>query len=102
MVVAVQTTTGITLLKHPITDIELAEWKQFGDAVFGGAPSRPTRHAENKFELFEFLMDSNKTLSRDDLLKRCANSGLDLEALNDEELLMLNCEGIVASLPDPE
>jgi hypothetical protein len=43
-------------------------------------------------------MDSSKGLPRDELLKRCANSGQDLEKLNDEDLLMLYCEAMVAQV----
>jgi hypothetical protein len=80
-----------------MTDDELAEWKQFGDAIFGKEPRRTKAHCENEYDLFEFFMDANKEVPRTELLKRCANAGRDIEKLNDEDLLMLYCEALVSS-----
>jgi hypothetical protein len=98
LIVAVSDDAQTALLKYPMTDGELAEWKEFGDAIFGKEPRRTKAHCENEFDLFEFFMDSSKGLPRDELLKRCANSGQDLEKLNDEDLLMLYCEAMVAQV----
>ena len=81
LIVAVSDDAQTALLKYPMTDGELAEWKEFGDAIFGTEPRRTKAHCENEFDLFEFFMDSSKGLPRDELLKRCANSGQDLEKL---------------------
>lgn len=86
-----------TLLRYPMTDGELSEWKQFGDAIFGKEPRRTKARAENAYDLFEFFMDANKALPRDELLKRCTKAGQDIEKLNDEDLLMLYCEALVSS-----
>jgi hypothetical protein len=85
LIVAVSDDAQTALLKYPMTDGELAEWKEFGDAIFGKEPRRTKAHCENEFDVFEFFMDSSKGLPRDELLKRCANSGQDLEKLNDED-----------------
>jgi hypothetical protein len=100
LIIAVSDDAQTVFLKYPMTEGELAEWKEFGDAIFGQEPPRTKRHAENKFDLFEFFMDAYKGLPRDELLKRCANSDQDLEKMNDEDLLMLYCEAMVAQVPE--
>jgi hypothetical protein len=99
VIVAVSDDSQTALLKYPLTDSELAEWKEFGDAIFGKESRRTKTHCENEFDLFEFFMDAYKELPRDELLKRCANSGPGLEKMKNEELLMLYCEAMVASVP---
>ena len=97
LLVAVSDDTQTVLLKYPMTDDELAEWREFGDAIFGKEPRRTKAHCENEYDLFEFFMDANKGLPRDELLKRCTMVGQDIEKLNDEDLLMLYCEALVSS-----
>ena len=97
LIVAVSDDAQTALLKYPMSDGELAEWKEFGDAIFGKERRRTKRHCDNEFDLFEFFMDANKAVPRDELLKRCANLGKDLEKMKDEDLLMLYCEALVAS-----
>jgi hypothetical protein len=97
LVVAVSDGAATSLLTYPMTEQEFAEWKQYGDAIFGKEPRRTKAHCENEFDLFEFFMDAYKGLSRNELLKRCSGSGQALEKLSDEDLLMLYCEGLVAS-----
>nr|WP_316193014.1 SEC-C domain-containing protein [Bradyrhizobium sp. SZCCHNRI1029] len=104
LIVAVSDDNQTALLKYPMTDAELAEWREFGDAIFGKEPRRTKAHCENAYDLFEFFMDANRAVSRDELLKRCVNLGQDIEKLNDEDLLMLYCEALVSSataLPAP-
>jgi hypothetical protein len=98
LMVAVSDDTQTALLKYPMTDDELAEWKEFGDAIFGKEPRRTKTHSENEFDLFEFFMDAYKELPRDVLLERCANAGQDLAKMSDEDLLMLYCEALVAQV----
>lgn len=101
LIVAVSDGARTELLKYPMTDDELAEWRQFGDAIFGKEPRRTKAHLENVYDLFEFFMDAYKELSRDELLKRCADFGQDLQKMADEDLLMLYCEALVAAAPTP-
>jgi hypothetical protein len=98
LIVAVSDDAQSVLLKYPMSDGELAEWKEFGDAIFGKEPRRRKGHCENEFDLFEFFMDANKAIPRDELLKRCVNLGQDLEKMKNEDLLMLYCEALVASV----
>jgi hypothetical protein len=98
LIVAVSNDTETQLLKYPMADAELAEWREFGDAIFGKEPRQTKTHCENEFDLFDFFMNANKELPRDDLLKRCANSGQDIEKISHEDLLMLYCEAMVAQM----
>jgi hypothetical protein len=104
LLVAISNDTQTVLLKYPMTDGELAEWKEFGDAIFGKEPRRTKAHCQNEYDLFEFFMDTYKELPRDELSKRCVSAGQDIEKLNDEDLLMLYCEALVSAataLPTP-
>jgi hypothetical protein len=99
LMIAVSDVPQTALLKYPMTDDELAEWRQFGDAIFGKEPPRIKVHCENEYDLFEFFMDAYKEIPRDELLKRCASAGKATEKMTDEDLLMLYCEALVSSAP---
>ncbi|MDD1537898.1 MULTISPECIES: SEC-C domain-containing protein [unclassified Bradyrhizobium] len=98
-IIAVQTDKGSALLAAPMTNTDLAEWKEFGDAIFGETRKR-SGPAKDRYDMFEFFVDAYKKLSRDELLRRCAASDEDLTQLTDEDLLLMYCEAMVASLPE--
>ena len=86
------------ILKEPMTDQQLADYKAHPEAYFG-----KLQHVGGKvnspYELFEFFMESYKGLARAALLERLA-SHLDaamLAGMSDEELLAVYCEGMVAA-----
>jgi len=82
-----------------MSDSDMAEWKEFGSAFFAN-PADENAHTESEFELFEWLMRVNKSMSRERMLAWFA-AGRDmpaLEKLSDEELLMAYCEGHVGAL----
>jgi hypothetical protein len=98
LIVAISNDARSVFLKYPMSEGEFAEWKEFGDAIFGKEPRRTKTHCENEFDLFEFFMDAHKELPRDVLLERCVNLGQDLEKMKDEDLLIFYCEALVAEV----
>ena len=59
---------------------------------------------KDRFELFEFFIESYKGLPRATLLERLGKSA-DFDpdgAVSDEDLLIEYCEALVAAVPDPQ
>jgi hypothetical protein len=86
------------ILSRPMSDQELAEYEAHPDAYFG-IVTPVSKEVTNIFEMFEWLMETQKSLSREQLLGYFANSPLraELENLSDEELLMAHCESMTAA-----
>lgn len=86
------------ILRWQMSDEDFSEYLQFPDAYFGRivpGPSKP----KDEFELFEWFMAVSTRTPREAILKWFANSPdfEDLHLLDDEELRILYCEGLVAS-----
>lgn len=67
------------ILARDMTDEELLSYKEHPDAFFG-VVQRATKKLKNVYELFEWLVDSNKETPREKLLAQCKNHP-DVEAL---------------------
>ena len=86
-------------LHAPMSDKDIAEWKEFGDAVFGKKPSSSGTHAKNEYEMFEWFMEVYKDLPRDQIINKFAKGSLDFENMTDEDLRIVYCENMVGALP---
>jgi SEC-C motif len=85
------------ILRQPMSDDELADYKAHSDAYFGQVV--PVKKKLNDhLELFEWLMDVNKRLSRAQLLENLSKSPRfdELKDLSDNDLLIEYCEGMTA------
>jgi hypothetical protein len=85
------------LFKAPMTDMEMDEWKEYGNAFFAGE-TNDNKHAKDEFDMFEWLMEVNKTLPRKKMLEWFGphRDKAELEKMSDEDLLLLYCEGCIA------
>lgn len=88
---------GIT--RSPMTDEEFSEYKEFGDAYFGKS-DQGNKVVKDDFEMFEWLMYANRNMARDKMLDWFASwrNRAELEAMNDEELRIQYCNGLVSAL----
>jgi SEC-C motif len=84
-------------LAEPMTDQQLAEYKAHPEAYFGKL-QHVGKGVTNPYELFEHLMESYKTLSRDQLLERLGAllDASTIASMSGEDLLAAYCEGMVA------
>jgi hypothetical protein len=87
------------LLRSPMSDEALADYKLFGEAFFG-RPALKQRKTTNLFELFEWFMETTKMTPRAKILEwfSAAPDLAELEKLNDEDLRIAYCERLVASV----
>ena len=99
IIIGVSTDTEHVLLRAPMSENDLAEWKEFGDAFFGKVPLESNSHTKNEYEMFEWFMEVYKDLPRDQMIAKFAPGSLDFEAMTDEDLRMVYCENLVAALP---
>jgi hypothetical protein len=102
--IAVAFTDGTSrILPQPMSDAEFADYKAHPDAYFGRILP-VSKKVENRYELFEWLMDTHKGLSRAVLLERLGKpADFDpLQVVNDADLLAEYCEALVAATPDPK
>lgn len=99
VILGISNDTEHLLLQAPMSDKDLAEWKEFGDAVFGKEPSNSGTHAKNEYEMFEWFMEVYKDLPRDQIIAKFAPGSLDFENMTDEDLRIVYCENMVGALP---
>lgn len=87
------------ILRQPMSDAALAEYRQYGDAYFGRSSAGPAR-PKDEFELFEWFMEAEKNKPRDKILKwfSSARDLAALENLSDEDLRIAYCEALVAAI----
>jgi hypothetical protein len=87
------------LIRGPMADAELADYKAHPDAYFGRVV-RPAKGAKDPFDLFEWFMDVYKDLPREKLVERLSRAihPEKLAAMSNEELLMAYSEGYVVSV----
>jgi SEC-C motif len=83
---------------EPMSEAQLADYKAHPDAYFGRIAS-VQKKIEDRYEMFEWLMEANKGLSRSTLLERCIAWPRfeELKELSDPELLAEYCEGMVGA-----
>lgn len=99
-IIGVSTEDGKSrLLRSPMSEAELAEYREYGPAYFGD-PQRPSKKLTNRYELFEWLMDAQKDMAREKILAWFGplSNMAELEKLSDEELRMTYCEALVAAI----
>lgn len=95
MYLAVHTLEGAAhILTRPMSDSELAHYRQHGDTIFG-VPDHGPRNIEEPYELFEFLMDAYNDTSRTTLLQMAKDHPdyAQFERLDDTDLRLALCEG---------
>jgi hypothetical protein len=68
IIAAVSNDKEHVMLKVPMSENDLAEWKEYGEAFFGRVPFRTSSHPTNEFELFEWLMETQKDVPRETLI----------------------------------
>jgi len=89
------------IIRQPMAEREFSDYKAHPDAYFGRI--LPVgKKLEDRYELFEWLMESNKGLSRATLLEALSKAPNfeALKELNDADLLSVFCEGLVAATPE--
>jgi hypothetical protein len=86
------------VLTYPMSNGELSDYKTHPEAYFGRLQV-PSRKIQTVVDMFEFLMEANKNLTRGDLLAHLANwPNFDsLKSMNDDELRAEYCEGMVGA-----
>ena len=86
------------ILSEPMTDQQLADYKAHPEAYFGKI-QHVGKRIDTKCELFEFFMESYKSLDRATLLERLAtHPDVALFAkMSDDDLLAEYCEGMAAA-----
>ena len=88
-------------LVETMSDEELTDYKAHPDAYFGKIVpiSRTVRDA---YGLFEFFMDTQKSMSRANLISHFANAPNqdEIGKLSDEDLLAEYCEQLVFAAPN--
>lgn len=100
IILGVTTQDGnVSIYKKPMSDEEFSEYKLFQESYFGivrPGPSAP----KNDFEMFEWLMMANASLSREEMLSsfKTAPDQEKLSTLSDDELRMAYCNGQLTSL----
>jgi len=89
---------GFCLLTEPMTEEQLAEYKTCPEAYFGKIVP-VSKKATTPYELFEFLLEGQKHMSREQLLARLAwHPNIEvLRAMSTEDLLVEYIEGMVAA-----
>lgn len=87
------------LLRVPMSDEDFAEYTEFRGAYFGRVLPEPM-NSKDSFELFEWFMDTQKTIHRDKMLAwfSAARDFAELEKLSDEDLRIAYCEAMVAAM----
>lgn len=95
--VARQKDGAALLLKSPMNDAELADYKSNSDAYFGRL--QPVQK-DNKtpYEFFLSLIEIHKTWPREKLLEKmkCYSNFAEIENLPHDHLVAVYCEGVVA------
>lgn len=87
------------IMRGPMSDDDLAEYREVPDAYFGRVEPT-TRHPKDNFEFFEWLMEVNAGRSRQQMLDwfGAHRDRAELEQMNDDDLRMAYCEGHIAAL----
>jgi hypothetical protein len=88
------------IIRGPISDVALSEYKEFGVAYFGQVPTTKIKQPKNELEWFTWFMDAYKDAPRRNMLEWLSpnRDRQELENLSDDDLRMVYCEGHVAAL----
>lgn len=84
------------LLKEPINDAQLADYRAHPDAYFGEIV-RPQKEAKTPHDMFEFLMHAYAKMPREKLLGHLQGRIPGAETLHTDQLRAIYCEGMVSS-----
>jgi hypothetical protein len=84
------------LLKEPVTDSQLADYRAHPDAYFGRI-ERPQKMIKTPRDMFGFLMDAYAEMPREKLLQHMHGQVLGAETMSTEQLRAIYCEGLVSS-----
>ena len=87
------------ILTRELSDIELADYRKYGDAYFGETKNRHHK-CKDIFELYEFLIGSYKKTPKERLLELAKDHPEieSLRGLDQPELVLQVCEGWAASI----
>jgi hypothetical protein len=88
------------IIARSMSPSELADYKRHRDAYHGRVTNSQKKQLESPFELFEWLMETHRTMPRSTLLTHLAGHPrlAELEQLADEDLRMAYVEGLVDSM----
>lgn len=84
------------LLKEPVSDAQLADYRAHPDAYFGEIV-RPQTQAKTPQDLFDFFMHAYAQMSREELLRHLLGRVPGAEAMETDRLRAIYCEGMVVS-----
>lgn len=101
-VVAITDTEGkSSILRRSMSVADLAEYAEYRDAYFGRVTSAQ-KDAKDVFELFEWLMETQKHFPREKMLTffSKAPAFAEYEAMSDDDLRIAYCEALVAAIPE--
>lgn len=84
------------LLKEPVSDAQLADYRAHPDAYFGEIV-RPQREAKTPQDLFEFFMHAYAEMPREKLLAHLGGRVPGVETMHTDQLRAVYCEGMVSS-----
>ncbi len=87
------------ILKQPMSDSEIEDYKQYGDAYFG-RPEPPRKEIKTSLDMFQWVVKSSRGMSRKGMLEWFGKRpDIDrLAAMNDDDLYMEYCEAVVISM----
>jgi len=87
------------ILSAPMSDEELAEYRAHSDAYFGEI-RQPSRTITDNFEMFEWLMNTQKNMPRENILRQMEGSPRyeEFKAMSTDDLLAAYCEALVWSM----
>tara|TARA_R110000824_G_scaffold3839_5_gene18338 strand:- start:1267 stop:2937 length:1671 start_codon:yes stop_codon:yes gene_type:complete len=98
VMVAVYSADGKSyLLKEPVSDAQLTDYRAHPDAYFGEIV-RPQKEAKTPQDMFEFLMHAYAEMSREKLLEHLQGRIPNAETMHTDQLRAIYCEGMVDSL----
>jgi hypothetical protein len=84
------------LLKEPVSDAQLADYRAHPDAYFGQIV-RPQKETKTPKDLFDFFMHAYAELPRKKLLEHLRGRVPDAETMETDHLRAIYCEGLVQS-----
>lgn len=84
------------LLKEPVGDAQITDYKAHPDAYFGEIV-RPQREAKTPKDMFEFFMHAYGEMPREKLLQHLRGRVPEAEAMQTDHLRAIYCEGIVGT-----
>ena len=94
--VIVKTDDGKNLiLKEPLSEAQLADYKNHPDA-YNGKTKRVSKGANTPYDLFKFFVEAHGELARSTLLDKLQFTDDHAQFRSDEELLLEYCERLVA------